>query len=322
MWVMRCVAFWLGVGCLLLPWQSLASDEFDAGHAPFAITVAGKQIAYRDFVRLVMPGDTVTVKVPAAEEAHQRFTLLLDGQPQPARSPGVWRWQAPEAGGVQQVRVRRADGEVVQVHVLVMRPLEAVRGQYLNGYRIGSYPSTPLNGNSIYLPPPGLIEVTESMLDIRVSPHFTLGQFLCKQQPDAWPKYMVLREPLLVKLELLLEEVNRRGIRTDSFVVMSGFRTPWYNATIGNGAYSRHIWGGAADIYIDTDGSGRMDDLNGDGKLDMADARVLHDIAESLFAEPLFSRLRGGLGLYGPRSHRGAFLHVDARGHEARWAIP
>ncbi|MCH8544900.1 MAG: peptidase M15A [Alcanivorax sp.] len=318
MWVMRCVLVW----CLTMPFWAVAAADFDAGHAPFSINVSGKDIAYRDFVRLAMPGEQVIVRVPAAESGRTSFTLLLDGQPQPARSPGLWRWRVPERPGVQQLRVRRADGEQVQVHVFIMRPLNDVNGQYLNGYRVGSYPASPLHGNPVYLPPAGFIEVTEEMLDIRLSPHFTLGQFLCKQQADAWPKYMALREPLLVKLELLLEEVNRRGIRTESFVVMSGFRTPWYNANIGNGTYSRHIWGGAADIYIDTNGSGRMDDLNGDGKLDMADAQVLHDIAESLFAEPLFSRLSGGLGLYGARAHRGAFLHVDARGHEARWAIP
>ncbi|WP_376696195.1 hypothetical protein [Wenzhouxiangella sp. EGI_FJ10305] len=36
----------------------------------------------------------------------------------------------------------------------------------------------------------------------------------------------------------------------------------------------------------------------------------------------IFERLIGGLGLYGPRSHRGPFVHVDARGNAARWEVP
>ena len=51
----------------------------------------------------------------------------------------------------------------------------------LNGYRIGEYPATPLKGNPLYLPPPGFIEVTKDNQDTKVSPHFTLKQFLCKE---------------------------------------------------------------------------------------------------------------------------------------------
>jgi hypothetical protein len=82
------------------------------------------------------------------------------------------------------------------------------------------------------------------------------------------------------------------------------------------------VWGGAADIFIDTNGSGRMDDLNGDGRIDMRDAQVLLGIVEDVHKIPRFQRFHGGLGLYGPRAHRGPFVHVDARGFEARWTIP
>ena len=47
---------------------------------------------------------------------------------------------------------------------------------------------------------------------------------------------------------------------------MSGYRTPFYNRSIGNQTrFSRHVYGDAADIYADDDGDGKMDDLDGDG---------------------------------------------------------
>jgi len=30
----------------------------------------------------------------------------------------------------------------------------------------------------------------------------------------------------------------------------------------------------------------------------------------------------GGLGIYGPKPHRGPFVHVDVRGFRARWTKP
>ena len=52
-------------------------------------------------------------------------------------------------------------------------------------------------------------------------------------------------------MELILQRLNAKGYRCDSFHVMSGYRTPYYNKAIGNVKYSRHIYGGAADIFID-----------------------------------------------------------------------
>ena len=146
--------------------------------------------------------------------------------------------------------------------------------------------------------------------------HFRLGQFLCKQEGD--PKFVVLRTRMLLQLETLLAEVNAAGIETPTFAVLSGYRTPWYNATIGNDtSYSRHAYGDAADIYVDRDGDGSMDDINRDGRVDDGDARVLYEIAEAHGgAHPEFV---GGIGLYGPKPHRGPFVHVDTRGYPARW---
>ena len=149
-----------------------------------------------------------------------------------------------------------------------------------------------------------------------VSPNFRLGQFLCKQ--PGTPRYVLVSPRLLVKLEALLAAVNREGHPTRTLTVLSGFRTPAYNRAIGNTTdFSRHLWGDAADVYVDNDGDGDMDDLNGDGRVNVQDARWLFRLMEERLAggglEP------GGMATYRRNAAHGLFLHVDARGGRARW---
>ena len=121
-----------------------------------------------------------------------------------------------------------------------------------------------------------------------------------------------------VKCGPLLEEVNKRGLRLDKFEVMSGFRTPYYNKSIRNVTHSRHIYGGAADIFIDVSPKdGVMDDLNGDRKYDKQDAALLYDIADKISTR--HPDLAGGIGQYSSTGAHGPFVHVDVRGTQARW---
>lgn len=207
---------------------------------------------------------------------------------------------------------------ILNLSDFTMEPLSKVRNGYLNGYRIGAYPAKPLKGNPIYLAPPGFLEVTRENADSRVSPHFRLKQFVCKQQTK-YPHYVVLNEDLLLKLELLVERLNQLGHKADTLHVMSGYRTPFYNSAIRNVKYSLHQWGRAADVFVDHNNDGMMDDLNRDGKIDIKDATVLRDIASKLFSEPENKHLAGGLGLYKSTAAHGPFVHVDARGYVARW---
>ncbi len=310
----------LAAALVLLPVLAVAETPFDSGRLDYAVQFNGKRIDWHTFAFFVLPGQAVGIRVLAPgngpvsiDQSGGGLTRIDDRR---------WDWVAPDEAGLSTIRIQPEGRAAMTLNVLTMVPSSQIENGSLDGFRIGEYPAEPLRGNLIYLPPPGKIQVSQDLLDLPISPHFTLGQFLCKQQPDHWPKYMVLREALIAKLEIILAEVNRRGIRADSFEILSGHRTPWYNQAIGNGRFSRHVWGGAADIFIDTNGDGRMDDLNGDGKSDIRDAQILMDIIEDLYETRRYQRLHGGLGLYGPRPHRGPFVHVDARGHEARWAVP
>jgi len=125
---------------------------------------------------------------------------------------------------------------------------------------------------------------------------------------------------LLQKLEMVLAALHENKPEVTRFTVMSGYRTPSYNRAIGNGQYSFHVWGGAADVFVDMNGNGRMDDLNGDGRVDREDAVWLSNFVDNLERRGHFAdHLIGGIGIYGPNAVRGPFVHIDARGFKARW---
>jgi len=200
-------------------------EGFDPGRLSFSVKRDGWVSPYRVLALFVSPGAEVDLEVEAAPEAGP-FRVVAEGGRVVPVSASRWLWRAPQKPGLHPLHVSRVStSEVMTLNAFVLVPLEGMKGEHLNGYRIGRYPTTPLKGLRIYEAPAGLAEVTGENLDTPVSPHFRLGQFLCKQS-GGYPKYLVLREALLLKLERLLEEVNERGHRCDTLHVMSGFRTP------------------------------------------------------------------------------------------------
>jgi uncharacterized protein YcbK (DUF882 family) len=104
--------------------------------------------------------------------------------------------------------------------------------------------------------------------------------------------------------------------------VMSGFRTPQYNAGGGNTAgranLSRHMYGDASDIFLDSDRNGQMDDLNRDGKISIDDSKVISAAVDRV--EAAHPELVGGAGVYTAAAGHGPFIHIDTRGYRARWS--
>jgi hypothetical protein len=203
---------------------------------------------------------------------------------------------------------------------ITMAPWRQKLGSHLNGYHLGYWPAelrrTAPGGDT----PVGFIEVTRDNVDTPLSTHFTLGDFVTHDQSWVWPKYVVLREDLLDKLELVLDALQNAGVETRHVVVLSGFRSPQYNARgVGEGMAraSRHQYGDAADIIIDANRDGRMDDLDGDGRVTFADLRVVDHAVQQV--ERRYPELVGGLGLYHEMGPSGPFAHIDVRGTRARW---
>jgi len=296
-----------------------AADRFDTRTASFAITFHDETSSYRDAALVSMPGAAVVINAVGGppgdySAATAAGTLVQQGIHQ-------WRWTAPDHPGVYSITFAGpGQKDAIDLHAFVMVPASEVKNGMLNGYRIGDYPATPLNGNPIYLPPPGFIEVTRENQDTRVSPHFTLKQFLCKEDTTkTFPKYVLFKERLPLKLEAVLERVNAMGFAVDTLHVMSAFRTPFYNHAIGDVKYSMHQWGSAADIYIDPQKKDRMADLNRDGRIDIQDSKFLYDEVERMLAGKDLARLQGGMGYYPANAAHPPFVHLDVRGTAARW---
>jgi hypothetical protein len=290
---------------------------FDSGRARFTAAFGEVVNPYRELAVFVMPGQTVPIEV-AGMPPGARLAALADGGHLDVAQRGSWIWKAPITPGLYRLRLKGLNtNDQMQFNIFVMHPRSRVANGTLNGYYIGNYPVTPLDNLDSYRPPEGYVEVTPDMVHVRVSPHFRLGQFLCKQEA-AGPKYLVMRSALPLKLEGVLEEVNAQGIATDGLEIMSGYRTPAYNQRMGNETtYSRHLWGDAADVLIDRDGDGRMDDLNQDGRIDQLDAEWLAKRVDHL--EETHTHLVGGVGRYKATAYHGPFVHIDSRGHKARW---
>jgi len=262
------------------------------------------------------PGDTLPL--PDSLPPGTRIEYVAPGDTgrtlQQADRPGIWNLLLSLHGSVRAIP---------DLAILDVVPLSEKRAGRIGEYRVGDWPweagGTPRSPS--YAPPGGLVRVGRDDVGLAVSEHFTLGDFLTKGQENVWPKYVALSTPLLDKLELTIDELVRAGHPVDNVGVISGFRTPYYNqyggSTAGRGALSRHMYGDAMDFFIDNDEDGRMDDLNGDGRVDAADGRVIVRAAEAV--ERRHPHLVGGIGLYRPTSAHAGFVHVDTRGYRARW---
>lgn len=306
-----------GLVPLLMP--GLRADRFDTKTVSFAVAFHGETSAYRETAIVSMPGAAVVLNAVGGPPGD--YAAVADGGRLVQQGSQQWRWTAPERPGTYQITLDGpAKRDTIAVHAFVMVPATAVKNGLLNGYRIGEYPATPLNGNPLYVPPSGFIEVTKENLDTRISPHFVLKQFLCKEDTtNTFPKYVLFEERLPLKLEAVLERVNEMGIAVDTLHVMSAFRTPYYNHAIGDVKYSMHQWGRAADIFVDPLKKDRMADLNHDGQVDIQDSKYLYDQIERMLALRDLSRFQGGMGFYPATSAHPPFVHVDVRGTAARW---
>ena len=249
----------------------------------------GSGLSGKVFARFVMPEDWIALaSLPGASVA----SASVQSSPTPS---------------VETVFTMRSFGQKVRA--------------WLNGYRLGYWPQEKGRVRSeAYKNPDGFIEVTADNEDTRVSEHFRLRDFVSHDQKDVWPKYVVLREPLLDKLELVIEDLNDHGVNAEGMRIRSGFRTPAHNFAVrgeGSARDSRHQFGDAADVYIDQEGNGKMSDLNGDGKVTFADVKLILDAVERV--EARYPELVGGTGLYAYAGRSGPFVHIDVRGTRARW---
>jgi hypothetical protein len=236
----------------------------------------------------------------------------------------------PRGAGIWNVllAIGNAVRPVADFNVITMLPFSAKKNGHVGLYFVGNWPTEhgvagPKQAPATaYVNPAGFIEVTEQNADTPVSEHFKLRNFLTHDQPNVWPKYIVLQQKLIDKLELVLADLQAHGVDISGVTVMSGFRSPQYNYTGGNTGgranLSRHMFGDASDIYIDSNHDGQMDDLNHDGKVTIDDSRVIEAAVDRV--DKAHPELIGGAGVYTAAPGHGPFIHIDTRGYRARWS--
>lgn len=275
-------------------------------------------IPYTNGAIYAMPHEKLTLSITAP--ATQLFGVQTPQGALLATGPNTWVWEAPGDKGRYPIEIKNPTGrKVMTFNVFVMVPATDVQNGFLNGYEIGHYPATPLHGIQAYVPPKGFIEVTRDNEDTKISPHFRLKQFLTKQK-SGYPKYLVLDERLIVLLEGIGTTLEPLGYNAGDIFIMSGYRTPSYNKAIGDTAFSMHQWGRAADIFLDKNHDGIMDDFNKDKAIDRQDAMALANVLEGMATTAQWSSFIGGIGIYGATPAHGPFVHVDTRPWKARWS--
>ena len=297
--------------------------------------VAGSEVrtALSDAFKKAPPPPAELVNVPVAIPRDKVVVLedslfgrsgklrvrLLDGA-EAHQVPGLEDAFGPQAIARPSVLAMATVDDPQAFAFITLRPWREKRGAYVGPYRMGWWPGERAVVAANYENPVGFIEVTPENKATRLSSHFQLADFLTHDQEDVWPKYVVLREALLDKLELVLSTIEAHGVPAGNVRVLSGFRAPYYNAGLvaeGAARASRHQFGDASDIIVDNNRDGRMDDLNRDGRVDLADTEVILRAVERV--ERMYPELVGGLGLYAGMGPSGPFAHIDVRGSRARW---
>jgi len=307
------------------PTQHIASQLLEP-KAPTAVYITDAMLGFLAPLRGAsgkVRFTTITPGAPIVKNAPDQTTAVLQGSGgEDDVSPD---FTAPDQPGIYKLAVQldQAVRQIDNLNVVTLVPFSEKRGGKIGPYFLGSWPyeggGTPRA--PAYANPSGFIEVTPENADTPVSEHFKLRDFLTKDQRNVWPKYLLLNPKLLDKLELTIQELQKMGHPVKRVMVMSGFRTPQYNHTGGNTAgranLSRHMYGDASDVFVDNDGNGSMDDLNGDHRVDASDAQVIQQAVERV--ERSNPALIGGVGVYSACCGHGPFTHIDVRGYRARW---
>ena len=296
------------------PFDRLALGQLDVAPSADAFGTSGEVK-----LRVVMPGERVEYPLEVeGDPSKLAYSWVRTGGDSLASAPlplSGAELTAPIGPGMYHLALLR-DGQrhvVNDMTVAVLVPFAEKLGATLNGYKIGTYLAERLGGH--HDAPEGFIEVGPNDVDLPVTTHLRVSDFLTHDGQSSWPRYVALEPKLLDKLELVISQVRRMQGRDSANAeslaldVHSGFRTPSHNRGVKRSARdSRHQYGDAADVAIDA---------NFDGRYTAADSRLVALAVEMV--EQDHPELRGGMGVYTSRRYTTPYVHIDARGKRARW---
>jgi hypothetical protein len=223
--------------------------------------------------------------------------------------PGKAIWRAPEQPGLQtldftleervtspgeKTETRVARG---QVRVQTLYPFNAAESQEIEGYKVGQYPNeksseakAAIQSNAAsYTPPRWMVRVTPETENLRLSPNFSLSELALRSEQGK-EHFIALDARLLSFLEDLRAAAQSKYGEKARIGVLRGYMSPAERERLaGQGVqyvlFSRYQYGNCAAIYLDLDKSGKMSDLNRDGRVDVDDARALEELVRSVRAK-------------------------------------
>lgn len=252
-----------------------------------------------------------------------------------------------------QLRVERSAGAMGSEEIPTAGVLKTARGSVLilsgvsydragdgtiHGHHIGFYPSETGDGapGSVrsraenYRPPSIFYRLDRRSRDARITHAFTLGELVPPIFPDVETevRFVPLSSRLLEFLPALESRLEAEGINPRRLAVLRGYVSPSERQRLAQrgenlATFSRFLYGDALALVVrekpgDWDASPPvMADLNGDGTVNLEDARRLGDLVKEVMDE---TGMFGGLGVYESFSGEGPgagtpYVHLDLRGH-------
>jgi hypothetical protein len=273
-----------------------------SGEVKLAFAMPGQEISYP----LDVHGDPTELRYAWVRNGDTALSTV----PKTLTSDKVF---APPRAGFYRLALLKngPHREIEGLTLAVLVPFEEKEGAMLRGYRIGTYIAERVAGRRP--PPSGFLEITPADVDLQITKHLHVGDFLNHDQVGVWPSYAAVNPKLLDKLELVIQEIARwhgdKAVADIELDVHSGFRAPEHNRKIRRAARdSQHQYGDAADVAIDA---------NGDGKITAIDSRMVGLAVE--IVELKHPDLVGGLGIYTSGHSSTNYVHIDVRGRRARW---
>ncbi len=324
--------------CLILPFAAGAALSGEVGlrcrwlspndRRTLDLSFAGNPLV------VMLPGESLQVTAEAAGQPG-RLAVIKDGQI--IREDAVLNFTAPEKPGAFYISLAAvAGGQNRRGEICVLVPHKATARRTNQGWLvrvddspIGEYRQASASGNAkvkdnpdSYQPPAWWMRITDMNASFEVAPGVTADDLVAPSE-DTGLKHtdiVPVCYPMWTAITALRDGLTARGIPGSALRVISGFRTPPYNRSIGSNAFGRHVYGDAFDFYINLAGGDNIKaaDLNRDGKLDRRDAYPIVAIIEDLQAEGKLPM--GGIGVYNTiGGDHEVSMHLDVRGHRATW---
>jgi hypothetical protein len=330
----------LAGGRLLLvkPGDKLALRAVIEEPAPFAATIpAGQTLRQTTHQELVWESSHDGVKLTGSGSGSVLLSIDQGAQGYATVSvrSGELQVQRPGAGGFspdEEVPARLLKGDV-GCNLLIGIPFDRKGNGILNGVNVGIYsneagekaPASVRDRAELYQPPAAFYALDDSSSSGTITNFKTLAELNPSPFPTEKQPRMVALSPRLINFLAAFEEgLAAKGMEPGRLQIIRGFLSPTERLRLVAGGesiaeFSRFLYGDAVAVIYSKDGSPRISDLDGDGKVAVEDVQVLADIAKATMDS---EKMYGGLGICSSFSGAGAakgtpYLHIDLRGFYA-----